>query len=141
MEHLLFECPFASGLGSSMAITILRDDLFRVCSGSDHAEAGLLAAFPSSHAPVVPATACLPASPRPCCCPGPSPPLAHEFAVVGSCRGVPAWCVVRGVNPPAPVHVNTGTLSPSCLVLRPLVVAPPAVRFCICPGAPACLCV
>ena len=35
------------------------DDLFRVCSGSDHAEAVLLPAFPSSRIPAVAATACV----------------------------------------------------------------------------------
>ena len=32
---------------------------YTVCSGSDHAEAVLLAAFPASHVPVVAATACV----------------------------------------------------------------------------------
>ena len=32
IEHLLFECPCISGLDSSMAITLLRADLLRVCS-------------------------------------------------------------------------------------------------------------
>ena len=31
---------------------------------------------------------------RPCRCPGPSLPLAHEVALFGSCRSAPAWCVV-----------------------------------------------
>ena len=38
-------------------LTSLWDDLFRVCSGLDHAEAVLLAAFPFSRVPVVSATA------------------------------------------------------------------------------------
>ena len=42
-----------------MAITLLQDDHFRVCSGSNHAEAILLAAFLSSRVPVVAATACI----------------------------------------------------------------------------------
>ena len=37
-----------------LALALLRDDLFRVCSGSDHAEA-----FPAGHVPVVAATACV----------------------------------------------------------------------------------
>ena len=41
-----------------MILTLLRDDLFRVCSGSDHAEAVSLEAFPSSRIPVA-ATACV----------------------------------------------------------------------------------
>ena len=47
------------GLDSSVALTLLRDDLLRVCSGSDHAEAVLLAAFLTSLIPVVAATACV----------------------------------------------------------------------------------
>ena len=57
IEHLLFECRCIPGLDNSVALTLLRDDLFRVYSGSDHAEAVLLAAFPSSRIPVVAATA------------------------------------------------------------------------------------
>ena len=47
-------------------------------------------------------------------------------------------------NPPASVHVLVGKLSPSCLVVRPPVVALPAVRFCsmrlilFCPCPPGC---
>ena len=59
IEHRLFECQCIPGLDSSVALTLLRDDLFRVCSGSDHADAVLLAAFPSSRIPVVAATACV----------------------------------------------------------------------------------
>ena len=40
-------------------MALLRDDLFRVSSGSDHAGAVLLAVFPSSRIPVVDATACV----------------------------------------------------------------------------------
>ena len=57
IEHLLFECQSIPGLDSSVALALLRDDLVRVCSGSEHAEAVLLAAFPSSRIPVVAATA------------------------------------------------------------------------------------
>ena len=42
-----------------ITVAFLRDDLFRVCSGSDHAEAVLLAAFPAGHVPVVAAKACV----------------------------------------------------------------------------------
>ena len=59
IEHLLFECQCIPGLDGSVALALLRDDLFRVCSGSDHAEAVLLAAFPVGHLPVVAATACV----------------------------------------------------------------------------------
>ena len=41
------------------AITLRRDDLFRVCSGSDHAEAAVLAAFLTSRIPAVAAMACV----------------------------------------------------------------------------------
>ena len=57
IEHLLFECQCIPGLDSSVALTVLRDDLFRVCSGSDQAEAVLVATFPTSRVPVVAATA------------------------------------------------------------------------------------
>ena len=59
IEHLLFECRCISGLDGSVALAFLGDDLFRVCSGSDHEEAVLLAAFPTSRIPVVAATACV----------------------------------------------------------------------------------
>ena len=59
IEHLLFECQCIPGLESSVALALLRDDLFRVYSGSDHAEAVLLAASPTSRIPVVAATACV----------------------------------------------------------------------------------
>ena len=57
--HLLFELQCIPGLDSSVALALLRDDLFRVCSGSYHAEAVLLVAFPTSRIPVVAATACV----------------------------------------------------------------------------------
>ena len=59
IEHLLFECQCIPSLDSSVALALLRCDLVRVCSGSDHAEAVLLAAFPTSGIPVVAATACV----------------------------------------------------------------------------------
>ena len=59
IEHLLFECQCIPGLDGSVALALLRCDLFRVCSGSDHAEAVLLASFPTSRIPVVAATACV----------------------------------------------------------------------------------
>ena len=59
IEHLLFEYQCIPGLDSSVALILLRKDLFRVCSGSDHTEAVLLAAFPASLIPVVAATACV----------------------------------------------------------------------------------
>ena len=59
IEHLASEFPGVSDLGSSMALTLLWDDIFRVCSGSDHAEAVLLAAFLCEHVPTVAASACL----------------------------------------------------------------------------------
>ena len=47
IEHLLFECPGIWGTGGTLAVTLLRDDLFKACFGSEHASAVLLAAFPS----------------------------------------------------------------------------------------------
>ena len=48
IEHQLFECQCIPGLDSSVALTLIRDYLSRVCSGSDHAEAVSLETFPSS---------------------------------------------------------------------------------------------
>ena len=59
IEKLLFECPEILRLGGSLAVKLLRDDLFRACSGSDYATAVLLETFPSDRTPVVAATACL----------------------------------------------------------------------------------
>ena len=59
IEHLLFKCPGILGTGGTLAVTLLRDDLFKACFGSDHASAVLLAAFPSDRTPVVAAKACL----------------------------------------------------------------------------------
>ena len=120
-----------------MALALPRDELFWLCSGSDHAEAVLLTVLPTSRIPVVVATACIPA--RPCSCPGPYVPLAHEVAVLGSFRSVPAWFVVCGVHPPAPHCVCVRTLLLACLVVRPCVVVPPTDRVQFCPGALAWL--
>ena len=57
--HLLFECPGILGTGGTLAVPLLRDELFKACFGSDHTSAVLLAAFTSDHTPVVAATACL----------------------------------------------------------------------------------
>ena len=59
IEHLLFECPGVLGTGGTLAVTLLRDDLFKACFGSEHASAVLFAAFPSDRTRVVAATACL----------------------------------------------------------------------------------
>ena len=59
VENTLFECQCIPGLDGSVALALLRDDLFRVCSGSDHAEAVLLAVFPTGRIPVVAARACV----------------------------------------------------------------------------------
>ena len=106
-EHLLFDCQCIPVLDSSVALALLRDDLFRVCPGSDHAEAVLLATTYSgvsdqSYPRCCCHSLCCPNPARPCSCPGPYVPLAHEVAVFESCRSVPAWCVVGGVHPPAP---------------------------------------
>ena len=76
--------------------------------------------------------------PRPCCCPGTSPPLAHKVAVRVTSRGVLAWCVVCGVHEAASVGVGVGQPSPSCLVVRPFVVALSTVWSFVCAGAAAC---
>ena len=47
------------GLDRPVALALLRDALFRVWSGSDYAEAVLLAAFPTSRIAVIAATACV----------------------------------------------------------------------------------
>ena len=134
IEHLLFECQCIPSLDSSVALALLRCDLFRVCSGWDNAEA----AFLTSRIPFVAAGLCCPVRARPCNCPWPYVPLAHEAKVFGSCCSGPSWGVDCGVHPPAPGRVYVGTLFPACLVLRPCVVAPPTncVRFC--PSALAC---
>ena len=51
--------PVYPGQDSSVALTLLWDDLFRVCSGSDHAETELLDAFPPGPIPIVATTACV----------------------------------------------------------------------------------
>ena len=49
---MLLACPGASSLDSPMATSFIRDDLFRACSGSDHAEAMSRAACTSDCTPV-----------------------------------------------------------------------------------------
>ena len=61
---------------------------------------------------------------------GSHPPLAHEVAMSGSCRGILAWCVVCSVHPAASVRVRVGKPPSSCLFVRPFVVIPCAGRFC-----------
>ena len=138
-EHLLFDCQCIPVLDSSVALALLRDDLFRVCSGSDHAEAVLLAAFPTSRIPVVAATACVVPIPL-----GPAAALGRMSPwhmklqclnlVAAFLLGVSSAVCTR--QPPHRVFV--GTLSLACLVLRPCVVAPPADRVRFCAGALAC---
>ena len=96
----------------------------------------LPATFPSDRTPVV---AC-PVPPRPCCSTWTSSPLAHEAVMSGSSRHSCLVCSLRRVHPPASVRVCVGKPSPSCLVVHPLVVDPPAVHFCICPSAAPCTC-
>ena len=138
IEHLLFACPSILGTGGTLAATLLRDDLFKACFGSDHASAVLLAAFPFDRTPVAAATACLTPFLLDRCCPGTSPPLAHEVAMRVSSRCVLAWCVVCGVHKAASVGVGVGQPSPSCLVVRPFVVALPTVWSFVCAGAACC---
>ena len=51
-------CLGVTGLGSAMAMTLLRDDLFWACSGSDDAQGVFLATIPSTRVSVAAATAC-----------------------------------------------------------------------------------
>ena len=66
------------------------------------------------------------------------PPLAHEVAVRVTSRGVLAWCVGCGVHGAVSVGVGVGRPSPSCLVVRPFVVALPTVWSFVCAGAASC---
>ena len=72
------------------------------------------------------------------------------------CRSGRAWCSVLVCRlrhtgtclPPLtfvrqrlpPVRVGVGEPSPSCLVVRPLMVTPTAVWLCFCPSAAPCVC-
>ena len=53
-------------------------------------------------------------------------------------RGVLAWCVGCGVHGAVSVGVGVGRPSPSCLVVRPFVVALPTVWSFVCAGAASC---
>ena len=122
------------------ADTILRDDHFRACSASDYVKAVLLATVQSNRTPVA-ATACLvPFILYPAAAIGRHPAVAHKFAMSGSFCSTLAWCVACGVHPPASVRFHVGKPLPSWLVVLPLVVAPPADRFRIYPGAASCAC-
>ena len=138
IEHLLFECQCISGLDSSVALALLQDDLFRVCSGPDHEEAVLLAALPSSRIPVVAATACVvpflldPAAALSRMSPWHMKSQCLDL-VAAFLLGVSSAVCTR--QPPT---ASVDTLSLACLVLRPCVVAPPADRVRFCPGALAC---
>ena len=99
----------------------------------------LVAAFPSDRTPVVAATACLvPFLLDPAAALGRPPPLAHEGAVCVTSRGGLAWCVGCGVHGAVSVGVAVGRHSPSCLVVRPFVVALPTVWSSVCAGAASC---
>ena len=104
MDHLLFECPHVSALGSSIAVTLLRDDLVWARSSSKHAKP----AFPSGHVPAVADAACLVLS---------SSTLLLAVIPIGACgctvwllsrrSCMPyQWYVICGVHPPAPVRVS-----------------------------------
>ena len=69
---------------------------------------------------------------------GGTTPLAHEVAVRATSRGVLAWCVSCGVHGVVPVGVGVGRPSPSCLVVRPFVVALSTVWSFVCAGAASC---
>ena len=126
-------------MGGTLAITLLRNDLFKACFGPEHASAVLLAAFPSDRTPVVAATAYLvPVLLDPAAALGRVPPLAHEVAMRVSSHGFLAWCVVCGVHEAASAGVGVGQPLPPCLVVRPFVVALPTVWSFVCPGAAPC---
>ena len=130
VEHLLFECLCVSGVHSSMAVSLLQDDLFRVCSGSDHTEAVLLAAFPSSRIPAVAATACLvPFLLDPAAALGRLSPWNMKWQcfnlVSAFLLGVSS--AVRTRQPPS-----------ASTWARFRLPAWSSVRFCFCPSAPAC---
>ena len=149
IELLLFECPHISGLGGSLVANLLRNDLFRACSGSDHARAVLLATFPSDRTPAVAATAChIPFLLDPAAALGRHPPCRINLQclalVVAFLLGVPAATCTRL---PSSVSVlaekkRTDERSPAWLVVRPLMVnvAAPAVRFCVFSSAALCAC-
>ena len=128
IEHLLFECPCIPGLDSPVALTLLRHDLFRVCSGSDHAEAVLLAAFASSRVSVGTATACIvPFLLDPAAALGRIPPWHMKF----QCLDLVAVFVLAASS-----AVCTRQPRPrlclyafACLTGPPFVVAPLADRF------------
>ena len=104
--HLLFECP--GFLGPRGSLAVLRDGLFRVCSGSDHATVALLATLTSDRIPVVAATACLvPFLFDTAAALGRHPPLAHEEAIWLLLGRLP-WSVVCGVHPATSAHVHVG---------------------------------
>ena len=66
-------------------------------------------------------------------------PLSHKVAVLGSCGGTAAGCVLFCVHPPAPARLGVGEPSPSWLVLCENVPALRAARLCLYPGAVACV--
>ena len=104
IEHLLFECPGILGPGGPLAVKLLRDDLCRAYSGSDHTTAMLLATFPCDGTPLwLPRLVSSRSSSTLLLHWDVPPPLAHEAAMSGSCRGVLAWCVVCGVHAAASV--------------------------------------
>ena len=145
IEHLLFEWPGISGLGGSLAVAFLRDDLFRACSGADHAKALLLAAFPSDRTPVVAATARLvPFLLEPAAALGRLPPwrmklqclaLVATFSLgVSSAVGTrlpPSTSVLASLRLPALSSIHSSVHST-------IVLTPPAILFYICPGAAPC---
>ena len=122
IEHLLFECQCIPCLDSSVALALLRDDLFRVCCGSDHAEAVLLAACPSSLISVVAATARVvlflldPAAAQ-----GRMSPWHMKLQCLGL---VAAFLLgmLAAVCTRQPPPASVGAVSPACLVLGPCVV-------------------
>ena len=103
IEHLRFECPGVLGPGGSLAVKLLRDDLCRACSGSDHASAVLLASLPSDHTAVEAATACLATFLLdPAAALGRPPPWRMRLQCL-SLVAVLAWCAICCVHEAASV--------------------------------------
>ena len=144
-------------LGSSMASAVVRDDLAGACSGSDNAKAVLLEPFPCDCISIVAAAACLVLLLLDPAALGRHPPwrmkLQSLALVAVFVLGVSsAVCTCQALFVPHEARMNDDhhsfVASPACfkfesresqtpkLVLRPLVVAPPMVRFIL----PRCTC-
>ena len=106
IEHLLFECQCVPSLDSSVALPFSGLTSFG-CVRVGPCGGGVASGVPDqSYRRYCCHGLCCPVPARPCSCPGPCVPWALQVAVLGSCRSVPAWCVVCGVNVNVNVNVN-----------------------------------